>query len=105
MSEENVEIVRRFWDAYLRGDFDEIRAHSDPAVVLITVEDGTLYGIEAMRKNHERWWEAWENPETTVKEVIGGVGDRVFATARFRGRGRASGAKVEGCHFEVFTLQ
>ena len=62
MSEENVEIVRRIWDAYSRGDFDQIRAHSDPAVVMITVEEGPLYGIEAVRKNQERWWEAWRTP-------------------------------------------
>jgi ketosteroid isomerase-like protein len=104
MSEKNVEVVRRIWDAYSRRDFDEIQAQSDPAVVMITVEDGTLYGIEAVRRNHERWWEAWDNPETTVEEVIG-VGDRVFVMARFRGRGRSSGAEVEGHHFEVYTLQ
>ena len=74
---ENVEVVRRIWDAYSRGDFDQIRAHADPAVVMITVEEGTLCGIEAVRKNHERWWEAWENSESTVEEVIDGVGDRV----------------------------
>jgi ketosteroid isomerase-like protein len=104
MSEENGEVVRRIWDAYSRGDFDQIRAYSDPAVVMITVEEGPLYGIEAVRKNHERWWEVWENPETTVEEVIG-VGDRVFVMARFRGRGRASGVEVEGRHFEVYTLR
>jgi ketosteroid isomerase-like protein len=104
MSQENVEVVREIWDAYSRGDFDRIREHSDPAVVMITVEEGPLYGIEAVRKNHERWWEAWENSETAVEEVIG-VGDRVFVMARFRGRGRASGAEVEGRHFEVYTLR
>jgi ketosteroid isomerase-like protein len=104
MSKENVEIVREIWDAYSRGDFDQIRAHSDPAVVMITVEEGPLYCIEAVRKNHERWWEAWENSETAVEEVIG-VGDRVFVMARFRGRGRASGAEVEGRHFEVYTVR
>jgi ketosteroid isomerase-like protein len=104
MSEENVEVVREIWDAYSRGDFDQIRAHSDPAVEMITVEEGPLYGIEAVRKNHERWWEAWENSETAVEEVIG-VGDRVFVMARFRGRGRASGAEVEGRHFEVYTVR
>jgi ketosteroid isomerase-like protein len=104
MSEENVEVVRRIWDAYLRRDFDEIEAQSDPAVVMITLEDGTLYGSEAVRRNHERWWEAWDDHETTVEEVIG-AGDRVFVMARFRGRGRSSGAEVEGHHFEVYTLQ
>ena len=104
MSQENVEVVREIWDAYSRGDFDQIRAHSDPAVVMITLEDGALYGIEAVRKNHERWWETWESSETAVEEVMG-VGDRVFVMARFRGRGRASGAEVEGRHFEVYTLR
>jgi ketosteroid isomerase-like protein len=105
MSQENVEVVRRIWDAYSRGDFDQIRAHADPAVVMITVEEGPLYGIEAVRKNHERWWEAWENSESTVEEVIDGVGDRVFVMARFRGRGKASGAEVKGRHFEVYTVR
>ena len=45
-----------------------------------------------------------ENSETTLEEVIG-AGDRVFVMARFRGRGRASGAEVEGRHFEVYTLR
>ena len=84
MSEENVEIVREIWDAYSRGDFDQIRAHSDPAVVMITAEEGPLYGIEAVQKNQERWWEAWENSETTVEELIG-VGDRVFVTGSLPG--------------------
>jgi uncharacterized protein len=104
MSQENVEVVREIWDAYSRGDFDQIRAHSDPAVVMISVEEGPLYGIEAVRKNQERWSEAWKDSETTVDEVIG-VGDRVFVAARFRGRGRASGAEVQGRHFEVYTLR
>ena len=103
MSEENVEVVRQIWDAYSRGDFDQIRARSDPDLVMITMEEGPLYGLDAVRRNQERWWEAWENPETTVEEVIG-AGDRVFVMARFRGRGRASGAEVEGHHFEVYTV-
>jgi ketosteroid isomerase-like protein len=57
-----------------------------------------------VRKNQERWSEAWKDSETTVDEVIG-VGDRVFVAARFRGRGRASGAEVQGRHFEVYTLR
>jgi ketosteroid isomerase-like protein len=104
MSEENEEVIRRVWDAYARADFDQIRAHSDPAVLMITLEEGPLYGIEAVRKNHERWWEAWESSETTVEEVIGNE-DRVFVMARFHGRGRVSGAEVKGSHFEVYTLR
>ena len=104
MSQENVEVVREVWDAYSRGDFNHIRTLTDPHVVMLTLEEGPLYGIEAVRKNLERWWEAWEEAETTVEEVVGS-GDHVFVEARFRARGRASGADVEGRHFEVYTMR
>jgi ketosteroid isomerase-like protein len=104
MSQENVEIVRELGDAYDRRDFDQVRALTHPAIVMINVDEGPVYGIEAVRRSDERWFEAWENHSYTMEEVIG-VGDRVFVTARFRGRGRASGAEVEGRHFEVYTLR
>jgi ketosteroid isomerase-like protein len=63
-----------------------------------------LYGSAAVRENYERWKEAWEEPETTVEEVIG-VGDHVFVMARFRARGRASGVEVEARLYEVYTMR
>ena len=30
MSEENIEVVREIWDAYSRGDFDQIRGAQRP---------------------------------------------------------------------------
>jgi ketosteroid isomerase-like protein len=104
MSQENVEIVRRIWDAYARGDFDQIMGFSDPHVVMITLEEGPLYGFNAVRENYRRWMEAWAEAETTVEEVIG-AGDRVFVMARFRGRGQASGIEVETRLYEVYTMR
>jgi ketosteroid isomerase-like protein len=104
MSQENVEVVREFWDAYSRGDFDHVLALSDPHVVLVSLEEGALYGADAVRENYERWQEAWQEPETTVEEVIG-TGDHVVVMARFQGRGRASGVKVEERLYEVYTLR
>ena len=51
MSQENVEVVRKVWDAYSRGDFDQIMGFSDPYVVMITLEEGPLYGFNAVREN------------------------------------------------------
>jgi ketosteroid isomerase-like protein len=104
MSQKNVEVVRELWDAYSRGDFDHVLALSDPYVVMVSLEEGALYGPDAIRKNYERWREAWEKPATVVEEVID-TGDQVVVIARFHGRGRASGVTVEQRLFEVYTLR
>jgi ketosteroid isomerase-like protein len=105
MSQKNVEVVRELWDAYSRGDIDRVIALSDPYVVLVTLEEGPLYGPDAVRANYARWMEAWrEQPETTVEEVIGN-GDHVFVIACFQGRGRGSGVRVEQRLYEVYTLR
>ena len=105
MSRENVEIVRELWEAYSRGDIERVIALSDPYVVLVTLEEGPLYGPDAVRANYARWMEAWrEEPETTVEEVIGN-GDHVVVIACFRGRGRGSGVRVAAWLFEVYTLR
>jgi ketosteroid isomerase-like protein len=104
MSEENVEIVREAWDAYSRGDYDRLEGIHDPHIVVVTLEDGVVYGNDAVLANYKRWNEAWEEAETTIEEVTG-QGDRVLVAARFHGRGRASGAEVESRLYEVYTLR
>ena len=104
MSQENVEIVREAWDAYSRGDYDRVGGFHDPHIVVITLEDGVVYGNDAVLANYKRWNEAWEGAETTLEEVIG-RGDRVFLTVRFQGRGRASGIEVDTRLYEVYTLR
>jgi len=104
MSEENVEVVREAWDAYSRGDYDRIAGFHDPHIVVVTLEDGAVYGNDAVLANYERWNEAWEGAETTAEEVIG-HGDRVFVAARFHARGRASGVEVETRLYEVYMVR
>ena len=87
-----------------RGDYERIAGFHDPHIVVISLEDGALYGNNAVLANYERWNEAWEANETTLEEVIG-RGDRVFVTVRFHGRGRASGVEVETRFYEVYTLR
>lgn len=105
MSQKNVEVVRELWDAYSRGDIERVIALSDPYVVLVSLEEGPLYGPNAVRANYARWMEAWrEEPETTVEEVIDN-GDHVVVIACFQGRGRGSGVRVEQRLYEVYTLR
>jgi ketosteroid isomerase-like protein len=104
MSQENVKVVREAWDAYAGGDYDRIAGFHDPHIVVVTLEDGAVYGNNAVLANYERWDEAWEGAETTLEEVIG-HGDMVFVAARFHGRGRASGVEVETRLYEVYTVR
>ena len=104
MSQENVEVVREVWDAYSRGDYDRIAGFHDPHIVVVTLEEGALYGNDAVLANYESWNEAWEGAETSPEEVIG-HGDRVFVAARFHARGRASGVEVETRLYEVYTVR
>ena len=104
MSQENVKVVREAWDAYSGGDYDRIAGFHDPHIVVVTLEDGAVYGNNAVLANCERWDEAWEGAETSLEEVLG-HGDRVFVAARFHARGRASGVEVETRLYEVYTVR
>ena len=104
MSQKNEEIVREAWDAYSRRDYDRVAGFHDPHIVVITLEDGAVYGNDDVIANYERWNDAWEGAETTLEEVIG-HGDRVFLAVRFQARGRASGVEVETRLYEVYTLR
>jgi ketosteroid isomerase-like protein len=106
MSQENVEIVRRAWEYEMfgrRGGRDPL-ADFAPDVVMNPVEEEPSYGREAIRDNFEQFKSAWEELEVSAEEFID-AGQRVFVTAHFRGRGRASGITVETRLHEVYTLR
>jgi len=104
MALDNAEIVREVYDHYSRGDYARVGGFHDPHIVVVTLEDGVVYGNDDALANYERWNEAWERAETTLEEVIG-HGDRVFVAARFHARGRASGVEVETRLYEVYTVR
>ena len=100
MSQENVEIVRRF----LVVDLAELSAYVDPDIVWNPVEESSTQGLEAVRASTERWRSEWDAYELIPEEFID-MGDRVVATVRFRARGRGSGVEVDARLYDVFTLR
>jgi ketosteroid isomerase-like protein len=74
MSQENVEIVRRGWAAWMRGDVDGVFALFDPAVEWDTTnyegwpEDGVYHGHAGVRRFMEDWLASWDRYETGVEE-------------------------------------
>ena len=104
MSEENVEVVRRFADAYVRGDLDEALTYFDPEIVLKRAEEAAVVGRDAAGASLRRWEEDWEDLETIPEDFID-AGDHVLVPVLFRGRGRGSGIEIEGRYYEVVTVR
>ena len=100
MSNDNVEIVRRF----VLGDFDEVLAYVDPGIVWNPVEESATEGPEAVQASTERWKREWDDYELTPEDFAD-MGDRVLVTVRFRARGRGSGIAVGARFYDLFTLR
>jgi ketosteroid isomerase-like protein len=76
MSQENVEMVRQGFEAYLRRDLFAALAHHDADVVFNPAEESPVHG-----------------------------GDRVVVTLHFKGRGKGSGVEVDARSHQVHTLR
>src|SRR5262245_35207828 len=103
MSEENVEVGRRVWEAYARGDTEAIVALCDPEFEFLMTnfagwpEEEVYRGLDALRRFFEEWLGVWETFEAGVDEILDASGDRVLVMCWQSGRGRESGvpAKME----------
>jgi ketosteroid isomerase-like protein len=113
MSEENVEIVRRVYDAAVRRDQEGALALYDSEIEWDTSRRGTpgdmagsgIYrGHDGLRTWFRSWHEAWEDLVDQLEELVD-AGDRVVSVSTMRGRGRASGAEVTSRRYSgVWTI-
>jgi hypothetical protein len=113
MSEENVEVVRRFFLAALSGSPEEIRASvagfwdadADYYPVRKFPEAQPCHGLEEIAQFLVRFREAWSRYEDAVQNLIE-VGDgRVLVFANLRAEGRESGMKLEGDLYRCMWLR
>jgi ketosteroid isomerase-like protein len=106
MSQENVEIVRRGFEALNAGEPDFSIYHS--ALVYHPRADepdpSPHIGREAFERLALGFMESFTNLEFGVEELID-AGDRVIASTVMRGRGSASGADVTDAYVFVYKLQ
>ena len=108
MSQENLDLARKGYEAFARGDLDaatelmhpEIEAHDPPEV-----PDATIYrGREAVRRDWEETAGLFEDFSIDVEKSFDRA-DEVVVFLRFRGRGRDSGAEVEAPMAHVWTFR
>lgn len=99
MSQQNVDIVRKVWDAWSVGDPAALSL-LDPEVLyeddMLPDHAGETYrGIEGVLKAWARWTEPWGEYETEL-EWLRDAGDDVVSCHRVRARGKGSGVDIEG---------
>ena len=107
MSQENVEIVRRSYDAYTLGDIEGALAAIDPQIVIRDhdIPDASEYhGHEGMFRWQADWESSWESWRWEPEEFVA-AGDRVVAVLRVHAKGRESGAEIERLDGAVWTMR
>jgi ketosteroid isomerase-like protein len=100
MSEENVQVVRRLYEAAARRDNDAVYALYDSDIVwdASRTERGGITGPivrghAALQKWLREWYGAWENIEDEVEELMD-ADHEVISVMTQRGSGRGSGVEV-----------
>ena len=108
MSQENVEIVRRFYRAWAHDDLPGPEDFMDPEIEYINptgaVEPGTRRGRAEFSTAVKRTLEGWETWEMEPEQFTA-VEDQVAVVVRYRARGRGSGVEVEGRESALWTLR
>ena len=108
MSQKNVELVRRRFDAFNQGDVSAMIELTDPAAVWWDRADDPDAGAPHRGRDAcmQHLAEILQDTELQAEpqEFID-AGDRVVVGVHLVGRGRTSGAGFEEHEFHVFTLR
>jgi uncharacterized protein len=102
VSEENVELIRRIYDTWARGESARDLIAEDVEYVnpSYAVEPGTRRG----RKSFSVVRDTYEDFDVRVERFVD-AGDDVVVLARYTASGRGSGVPLEGEHGYVWTVR
>jgi ketosteroid isomerase-like protein len=106
MSREKVEIVRKVWEAWERGDLSAwLDLMSDDLVSRrhAGFDKTTYYGKEGFLEQAAEWTEGFAGWSATAEEFID-AGDQVVVRNRHTGRGERSGVPIEMDFWFVHTV-
>jgi ketosteroid isomerase-like protein len=110
MSQENVEIVRRAWEAWSRDDMDALFEFYDPAVewdmtASYVPDMGVFHGHDGVREFFREWRAFFAEYYAEPEKFIDG-GDCVIVRLRQGGRGKASTVGVEmPSYWQLYRLR
>src|SRR5438477_11644600 len=102
MSRENVEIVRRMFEAFRNREWAAALEPVDPEEIEMDVTRSPIEGLSGIYKGREevaffwnQWLEAWGGQELDEPQLIDASDQVVNCTASHKFRGRCSGVTVD----------
>jgi uncharacterized protein len=108
MADEDVEVVRRAYEAYSKGDLAAaVSAYSEDTVWDVSrfrPDEGVHHGLDELAKYIGSWRETWRDHSFSLERVVD-AGDVVVAVIRESGRGTSSGAPVTIRYGQVITVR
>jgi ketosteroid isomerase-like protein len=108
VASEDVELVRRAYEAYSKGDLaTAASAYDEDTVWDVTrfrPDEGVHRGLEELARYLGSWRETWTEHSFSLEQLTD-AGDRIVAVIRESGRGRASAAPVDIRYGQVITVR
>ena len=109
MSDENVELTRRGYAAFVRGDIEGILDILDPDVEMsdpfgFSTTDA-YHGHDGFVQTVRDGLEAFERYEIETDEFIDAGDDVVVVGLRLSGRGKASGVEVDMPRWNLYRIR
>jgi ketosteroid isomerase-like protein len=110
MAEDDVEIVRSYFDATNEGDFAGAMSYYADDVELVVpadafLERGTFKGKDAVGRWFGEWFRAFQRGYRFDLEEARDLGDTVLVVAHHQGRGRTSGVEVRSSIAYLFRVR
>ena len=108
MRPEDLEVVRRAYDAFAAGDLETLRTFLAPDIEWRTTPEvpfmGNYSGLDEFMRGMDEWTSAFDDVTTEIEEMID-MGETVIVHHRMRGRGRDSGVEVDLAIFQVVAVR
>jgi len=107
MSQENVEVIRRMYEAFHGGDFDGALAYFDPEVEVdasVRVDEGVGHGRDAVSAVVASWLAAWDEWREEIEEIRD-LGSGVLVVSTQHGRAKGSGIEVETRYAVLYEIR
>ena len=108
MSEENVELVRRTYEAGNQGDYDALVSYFHPEIEFHAYPRspgvGVYHGKQALREYIENVWEHFERVRIEAEELLD-AGDQVVAVTTLHAVPKRGQQEMTFQIVEVFTIR
>jgi ketosteroid isomerase-like protein len=104
MSDENVDFMRRAFEAFIDGDVTTLAEALHPNVEWKAVEDPVpRRGFDGVVESLAGWFEVWDEIHVELQELVD-AGLSVVAVVNMRGHHAGSRSEVTERFFQVWTL-